>query len=185
VRGQPEAARWPFTAVFASDGTLIKEVKLDDDTELHRMGELGDSRVARPELPQINMAVTHGSVESGPDGNVYLMRAISPAILYAISPTGEIVRRFTVDPGEADVVPLMPLHISGERIAVLFHNDSVGKQVIKIVSLTGQDLATYDSGTGMNSPGPTLACYSGSDERFTFLQTSEEGYLTLRFFEPR
>jgi hypothetical protein len=186
VPGQPEAPRWPFTGVFASDGTLIKEVELEDDMQLHRMGELGDSRVARAGLPQINMAVTHGSVESGPDGNVYLMRAISPAILYAISPSGEVVRKFTVDPGETDVVPLMPLHISGERIAVLFHNDSIGKQLIKVVSLTGQELAIYDTATGMDSPGPTLACYSASDERFTFLRTSgDEGYLTLRFFEPR
>jgi hypothetical protein len=80
----------------------------------------------------------------------------------------------------------MPLHISGERIAVLFHNDSIGKQLIKVVSLTGQELAIYDTATGMDSPGPTLACYSASDERFTFLRTSgDEGYLTLRFFEPR
>jgi hypothetical protein len=184
--GHPEAPRWPFTGVFASDGTLLREVKLEDDMELHRMAEVGDSRVARPGLRQINRAVTQGSVETGADGNVYLMRAISPAILYAISPAGEILRSFTVDPGESDFVPLMPLHISGNRMAVLFHNDSTGKQLIKVVSLTGQDLATYSTAVGGEPPGPTLACYSAAKERFTFLHAAgEDGYLSLRFFERR
>jgi len=44
-------------------------------------------------------------MEAGSDGNLYLMRRLSPVILYAISPAGEIIRRFTVDPGEADYMP--------------------------------------------------------------------------------
>jgi len=181
-----ERTRLPFTGIFDDDGKLIREVKFADDADLHQMAESGDPVYVSSEVPDSNRAITHGAAESGPDGNVYLMRAAAPPIIYAVTSDGDVIRRFRVDPGETAFAPLQPLHISGNRIAVLFHDNNNQKQLVKVVSLSGEELATYDTAEGRDSPGPTLACYSAADERFTFLQESAENrYLILRVFQPR
>lgn len=80
------AAMWPFTGIFGADGSLLKEVKLDDDSTLHDMAAAGDKRVSNDENPQANHAVDFTQMESAQDGNVYLMRWTNPTIIYAISP---------------------------------------------------------------------------------------------------
>jgi len=109
---------WPFTGIFAADGTLRRELTLKDDLNIHDMAASGDPKVNSPENPSGNRAVSLGAAETGADGNVYLMRRLSPAIIYAISPGGS-VRRFQVDPGQSDFTP-SAMHVVGNRIAVLF-----------------------------------------------------------------
>ena len=41
-----------------------------------------------------NRAVGWGQTEPAKDGNIYSMRRASPADFYAISPGGEVVKRF-------------------------------------------------------------------------------------------
>jgi hypothetical protein len=176
----------PFTGIFDSNGKLVTEVRFEDDTRLHRLAEEGDLDYVSPTAPTNNRAVTHGAVETGPDGNVYVMRASFPVIIYAVSPSGKVLRRFTVDPGDRNFIPLAPLHISGNGIAVLFHDDPETKQLVKIISLGGAEIASYSTGAGIESPGPTMACYSSQGEQFTFLQENDNGgYLSLGIFEPR
>jgi hypothetical protein len=77
-----DSAREPFTGIFSSDGNLMKRLSLADDD------------------PTNNRAVAWGQMAAAKDGNIYVTRWLSPAILYAVSPGGEVVRRITVDPGD-------------------------------------------------------------------------------------
>jgi hypothetical protein len=154
------SVKLPFTGIFGPDGSLLREVKLEDDDMIHDMAVVGDSRVTAPEAPGVNHAVELGDMDAANDGNIYLMRRLSPAILYAISPDGEVVRRFTVDGGQLDSMP-EDMHIARDRIAVRF------RELIKVVDLEGRELATY-----VLQEGPLefpVACYSTKPERFTFL----------------
>jgi hypothetical protein len=177
----------PFTGIFAADGKLLKELQLEDDNAIHDMAKTGDSRVTSPRAPSSNRAVSWGQIEAAKDGNLYLMRWLSPAVFYAISPGGEVVRRFTVDPGNANFHPL-DMHISGNRMAVLFYEPQSNEKIMKIVDLEGKEIATYDELVANGKPqlgmlGLAFACYTQQPERFTFLVTDEHK-IQLKHAEP-
>jgi len=176
-----------LTVVVSTDGTIVKEVKLVDDEKLRGMAEKGEKGLVLPGAPEANLAIDFGSAEPAEDGNVYVMRHITPAIIYVISPGGEVLRRFTLDPlPGSDSAGLLPLslHISRNRLAVLF-DDNRGKQLIKVVSPTGELLATYETPTGPDSPGAGLACYLAEKERFVFLGRTDEGFVSFDVYTPR
>jgi hypothetical protein len=87
------AAMWPFTGIFASDGSLLKEIKLEDDETLRDMAASDDARVTVPTVTNGNRAVRVSQLEASADGSVYLMRWTNPAIVYAITAGGEVLRR--------------------------------------------------------------------------------------------
>lgn len=180
--------RVPFTGIFDSSGTLKREVVLSDDTDLQKMAESGDPRVVAPGHEFMNSAIEAGQAELADDGNVYVMRKISPAIFYAVSPAGEIVRRFTIDPGESDYTPVA-MHTAGNRIALEFWEPQSRKELIKVTDLEGREIATYDGtvkdGDAQRPVGGAFACYAQNPERFIFLFTSDDGYLGFRIVEPR
>jgi hypothetical protein len=182
----------PATALFSPDGKLLKEIKLEDDQAIYEMGARGDSRVTLPQAPTHNLAFSSSQIEPGKDGNLYLMRRLTPAILYAVSSSGEVVRRFTVDPGDASLEP-WEMHVSGDRIAIVFHHPQTWDSVLKIVDLEGQPIKSYAASTeygkdGTRRPeslaGP-LACYNSNPERFTFLSNGDDSKLELSIVEPR
>ena len=171
---------WPFTGIFSSDGTLRRELTLKDDQEIHDMAASGDPKVTSPEAPSINYAVGRGEAETGPDGNVYLMRRLAHAIFYAIS-TGGSVRRFEVDPGRDDFMP-ESMHISGNRIAVMFWQPQTYEQIIKVVDLNGRTVATHYEPAAKDGEQPLglgFACYTQNPERFTFLETTDDNRVAL------
>jgi hypothetical protein len=176
---------WPFNGIFSQDGTLRKELVLEDDNTIHDMAVYGDMRVISGHNPSSNHAVSWGSAETGPDGNVYLMRRLSPATFYAISADGRVVRRFTVDPGREDFMPFS-MHIGGNRIAVLFHQPQTGDEIIKIVDLAGREISTYDESVvnGEQPLGLAFACYASNPERLTFFETTEDNKLELTVARP-
>lgn len=179
----------PFTAIFRSDGKLLKEVTLEDDTHIHEMAKVRDPKVTSAADPTSNRAVAWGQVQSAKDGYIYVMRWLSPALFYVISPGGEVVRRFTVDPGSAGSMPIT-MHISGNRIAVLFRESGSNQKQMKVVDLNGEELATYDVApsdpkTESATLGSAFTCYSMRPERFTFLVTDEDHRIQLRIAEPR
>jgi len=180
------AAMWPFTGIFSSDGTLRKELTLEDDERIRDMAASGDPKVTSPQNPSFNHAVTQGSAEVGQDGNVYLMRRLSPAIVYVISAGGGVVRRFTVDPGQEDFMPVI-MHIAGSRMAVLFRQEQTRKEIIKVVDLEGHEIATYDEPVkdGRQALGMAFICYASNPERFTFLTTMEDDKLGLVIAQPQ
>ena len=152
------------------------------------MAASGDPRVSSPVNPQANHAVDFSQMEAAADGNIYLMRWLTPAIFYAISPGGEVVRRFTVDPGDADLRPT-EMHIAGNRIAVLFFHPQTMATRMKIVDLEGREIATYDENDDAKSEagglGTAFACYTANPERFAFLSTGDNQRIEFLFAEPR
>jgi hypothetical protein len=184
----PQKARWPFTGIFSSDGKLLKELKLEGDEEIRQLGVRGDSRVTGPEDPGNNRAVGFSQIEMAGDGNVYLMRWLSPAIIYGISPGGEVVRHFTVDPGDQNYRPAA-MHISGNRIAILFYQPQTMAEVMRVVDLEGNELATYDEDSNdtksLGHLGIAYACYTSTSERFTFLGIGDPGRMEIKTVEAR
>jgi hypothetical protein len=183
------AAQWPFTGIFASDGSLLKEIKLEDDETLHAMAVSGDARVSSPQAPNSNRAVSFSQVETANDGNAYLMRWTNPAVFYAISAGGEVVRRFTVDPGGMDYRPAA-MHVFQNRIAVLFVEEQNHDKIMKIVDLEGHEIATYDELRPNGQPthgmlGTAFACYTENPTRFTFLGSDDDNRLQLWIAESR
>lgn len=180
------AAMWPFTGIFAPDGTLRRELDLKDDQKIHDMAASGDPKVTLPEMPSANRAISGGAAETGLDGNVYLMRKLSPAIIYAISPGGS-VRRFEVDPGQPDFLPTN-MHVGGDRIAVLFWEPQTHDEILKVVDLHGRKIATYNEAAekgGGHALGLAFICYAQNPERFTFLETMDANRLGLITAAPQ
>lgn len=177
----------PFTGIFRSDGKLLKEITLEQDERLPDTSAMRDLRPGQI-LPVItNRAVSWGKMEAAKDGNIYIMRWASPPALYAVSPGGEVVRRFTVDPGASYYDPEQ-MHISGNRIAVMFRHPGIYDQVLKIVDLEGQELATYEIGQADLQKSEQLgvfACYTLSPERFTFLISDHDFKLKVKQVEAR
>lgn len=186
---------WPFTGVFSSDGVLLKEVELEDDGILRDKAVAGDVRLKGSLNPTSNRAISLSRMEPGSDGTIYLMRSATPAIFYAVSAGGEVVRRFTVDPGDAAYRPIA-MHVSGGRIAVLFSEPQTYEKILKIVNLEGRELATYsgdatyltDTAGKANKTRPlggAFACYTTDPERFIFLATGTDDKLEFRIAEAR
>lgn len=177
---------WPFTGIFSADGVLLKEVKLEDDDALNDMASKGDTRVTDPTNPSSNHAVDFSRMQPAPDGNIYLMRWVTPAIVYAVSPGGEVVRRFSVDPGDASYRP-EEMHISGNRIAIVFFHPQTKEDRMKIVDLEGHDIATYDEPKENGKAKFSMlsfACFTENPEHFTFLSTGDDHKLELLNVKP-
>jgi hypothetical protein len=183
-RDAKNGVMWPFTGIFSSDGTLLKEVKLEDDDAFRDLAASGDARVTSGTNPQANHAVEFGQMQAADDGNVYLMRWITPTIFYAISPGGEVIRRFVVDPGDESYRP-SAMHVAGNRIAVLFFQPQSMEERMKIVDLEGHEIATYDELREKGKPilGLAFACYTENPQRFTFLTTGDGERLNLQTVE--
>jgi hypothetical protein len=179
----------PFTAIFAPDGSLLKEVALEDDEKINAMAAAHDDRVTSPTNRLMNNAIDWGQTSAASDGNIYVMRWLSPAIIYAISPGGEVVRRFEVNSGEDNFAPVS-MHITGNRMAILFYQPQTMEKVMKIVDLQGRDLASYDElreggKAKLGTLGLAFACYTVRPERFTFLTAGDDHRIELKLVEPR
>lgn len=172
----------PFTGVFSSNGQFLRQVVLRDDGDIQKMVEAGDARIVSVNNPYSNRAVSSGQVATAEDGNIYLMRNLSPAIVYAISPGGEVIRRFQV-PVEGTV---LSMSVVGGKIVVVYENSSMNTVSVALLDLLGHPIATYSEDPEKNGRlGSALACYTDNPERFTFLGTSDDGFLQLRVAEPK
>lgn len=178
----------PFTAIFSPQGKLVREVQLADDEALRQMTDIGDARVTSPFDPRSSRAVGFSEMQMAKDGNIYLMRWTAPAILYAISPKGVVVRRFTVDPGNDDYRP-QAMHIAGDRIALLFVQPQSREKVMKVLDLEGREIATYGEpekdGKASDELGSAFACYSEQPEQFIFLGADDSDRLQFVTAEAR
>jgi hypothetical protein len=184
------AAMWPFTGIFAADGRLLKEIKLDDDETLRDMAVDGDARVKSPTGANGNRAVDLSQIETAADGNAYLMRWTNPAVIYAISPGGEVVRRFKVNPGDSSYRVLDTIHVFQNRIAVFFVDEQTHDEIMKIVDLEGNEIATYDEPKAKGDVpdtvrGGAFACYTENPTRFVFLGASDDNRMQFWIAEPR
>jgi hypothetical protein len=176
-----------FTAVYDSRGHLVKQLSLDEDNEIERAIEAGDARYAGSPK-QGNKGVTLGMAVSGDDGNVYLMRRTSPASVYVISSTGEVVRKLVIAPPFAGQMP-GGMQVSQNKIALMFRRDCTSSITCEgaasytvVDAITGEKLADYSSGDGV---GGAFACYASEPERFFFLQMSEKHRIEILEARPK
>lgn len=162
-----------FTAIYGASGNLIKRLSIPQDDEIDAAAEIGDSRYASGPMFG-NRAVAGGTARLGDDGNVYLMRRTSPAIVHVISSSGDLVRTLQIQPPR-DGWASIDMQVSHERIAIEFSDSS-----------TGATLSVADAQSGKRSTDYTdesifgvLACFAAAPEQFTFLTVSRENTLQL------
>jgi hypothetical protein len=179
---------FPFTGILSSNGSLLKELHLEDDENIHNLAASGDSRFSMG--GGLNFAISRGKLEIGSDGNAYLLRWLNPAVIYAISPGGEVVRRITIDPGDQELM-VDKMTIVGNRIAIVFRKTSpehrVLQQLIDVVDLEGNKVAIYDQpmSDGHVAFGASLVCYTQNPEQFTFMEWTKDDKWALNVTEPK
>lgn len=169
-----------FTAIFESDGKLIKKVSPPQDEEFVTAAERGDSEFVEPgQLGGGNYAVDLGMVTRGSDGNLYVLRHASRARVYGISPEGEIVHSFELSPDDSGRLPAAISSFDG-KLAVAYAGKGESRgSAIRLVGLDGRAYSTYDT----SSLGATFACYS-KPGRFTLI-TARNGQMHFTFADVR
>ena len=157
-----QGAGEPVNALYDASGRWLKEIRLKNDS-----GLLKQSLKTADRIGSQNRAVHFGRTTVGDDGNLYLMRAASPAVVYVISPGGEVERTLTVQPPGDGAVPFALL-VHGGRVVVEFDfptSPDVSDTRIRLVdSHSGQPITDYKVTTDL---GEAVACYDGS--QFTFV----------------
>jgi len=173
--------RPPFVGIFKDDGTLTKRLSLEDDKRIQAAVERGDFSVSDPTRPGSNLAVSLGQAAAGEDGNIYVMRRTTPAVLYGISPAGAVVRRVEVGSPDPEMMPTT-LHASANRLLVMFRNENTKEQLLKVIDMGSGDLtAQYRT----NSLGAALACYLANDNRFVFMTNTKDRKMAFNIAEAR
>jgi hypothetical protein len=84
----------------------------------------------------------------------------------------------------------MDVHVSENRIAILFVNRQTMHKVIKIVDLEGHEMAVYTEPIAGGKPAGdinslALGCYTQNPDRFTFLGAGEDAKVQFRIAEGR
>ncbi|MGA2647411.1 MAG: hypothetical protein ABSF15_22105 [Candidatus Sulfotelmatobacter sp.] len=162
--------RTPYTAVFETNGKLVKEIYEPEDEEARLKAENGDTAYTRSNAG--NRFVGFGDVAAGSDGNVYLLRGTSPALVYVVSPAGQVVRKLHIDTGSPDFVA-GDIKLHAGRLAIGFNGPN---NLVMVTDLEGRTIASY--AVDRHKPDwPALACYDG--EGFTFVTAYAEKELYL------
>jgi hypothetical protein len=121
---------------------------------------------------------------SSPDGNIYVLQGTSSATLYAVSPSGEIVRKFFLKPPARGFAPVQ---MSGAGPGYLFvEYGHTGRSSAGPSPLPAGYIAVLDSETGHVAATYRLpsgaagfpACAVSSDD-FLFLGTSKDNHLEV------
>jgi hypothetical protein len=172
------------TAIYDPTGRLVKQLVLDGDVETERaIGK--DARAQQQNTSAIDRSVAI----TGDDGLVYLMRATSPAAVYAISAAGDVVRKIVVSPPAGTGSPYFGLRVAKNRLVVQFRrscdstaaSDSCRSSTYAVVdATTGQKLAAYEAD---KEAAGTMACYAPDPDRF-FIFSDQHG-LDIVDAEPK
>jgi hypothetical protein len=161
---RPEA----LNVVFSADGRILKKI------QTRPVRTQDDESRSRPtdEDVGINPEIEYGAAVRGTDGNAYLLRHASPATVYVISPTGELVRTLTIRPPFKEMLPYGMI-FSDEKLLITFVEDQQ-VSLIAADAQTGEPLAEY---IVPDELGAALACSAEGGE-FTFLNHAK-GKLVL------
>ncbi len=170
----------PFTGVFAADGRLVKKIYEPEDEEARQKSAttdwdphpVGDTR-------GIDF-VRFGDAAPASDGNMYLLHGTSSlALVYVISPAGDVVRKLRIEAGDSDLVARSIKSYAG-RLAIQFDKwiDTDSQQsLIKVTDLQGNSIANYRIRPVVGNRSLYLAGY-GSDG-FTFVPYHSDDKLYL------
>jgi hypothetical protein len=188
-----------FTAVFSADGRELAQLSFEGSHEPRKAavktGAGGSQQAAKQNEPQkegqsnadnaapgrvrryatIVSGLDLADAEVGSDGNLYVMRRSSPALVYVIAPSGKIMQTLKVaaPPGARPSA----FHVSRNRLAISFWNEESQSQTMVIAdTLTGRKIASYADRTGL---GTSFACYEANEGVFTFLKLGEGNALEV------
>lgn len=167
----------PFTAVLNESGEVLKRVHFEDDGRFTQQAQAEVAQYAST-AGHGNFAVSRGHLLLGGDGNAYVVRWANPAIVYVVSPGGEVVRRFEVK-SDRDRTPEIA-QVDNNYMAIVFgskDNRDAGLEIAVVNLLDGETVARYASDEGVN-----LACFSAPN-KFTFF-IRKNGKLVAETAEP-
>jgi hypothetical protein len=170
-----------FTAVFDAKGKLIKKIHEPEDEEFRQKAEAGDRDFISDKTHNGNTSVSDGDAAAGSDGNVYLLRAVSPALIYVISPMGDVIRKLQVDSPARGLAP-QELRSAPGKLAISFLEKNSDAGIIQVIDLEGRPLATYRSNQRGIYPG-LPGCFDSHS--FTFAYTDEAHNVYLNKAEPK
>lgn len=146
--GSSEGLWKPFTGVFSQGGKLLKRIDLEDDERVTAAAKLNDqSLVRRAPNSTSNEAVLNSAIVMASDGNAYLMRKTTPALIFVISAGGEVTRKLSVDAEAPNLFPFELFEAQG-MIAVVFagsqqpHEPS--SRIHFVDRQTGEIVRTFD-----------------------------------------
>lgn len=180
-----------FTAVFSADGRELTQLSFAEPpgaakgpaqagvkTSAGGVKAAVVKKAADKAAPMLDLA----DAEVGSDGNLYVMRGSSPALVYVIGSSGKIVKTLKVGAAGAGRRPAS-FHVSGNRLAISFWNDNdsdndkePSQTVVVADAQTGRKIASYTDAVGL---GPSFACYSANDGVFTFLKLGDGNALQV------
>ncbi len=165
-----------FSAVFSTDGRELAQLSFQEAESPARAGAGGRQKDAAKDAEKSAPMLDLADAEVGSDGNLYVMRGSSPALVYVIAPSGKIMQTIKVAAPLAGSVP-SGIHVSGNRLAISFSNEENQSQAIVVADAqTGRKIASYADTTGM---GTSFACYSANEGVFTFLKLGEANALEV------
>lgn len=162
--GKPRSQE-AVNAIFSGSGDLVTDVNLAGDVRSPTEGKMSGAQESA-----VAQAVDLGTAVAGDDGNVYLMRASSPAEIFVINPDGKLARKLALPSPIAEAAP-DTFKVHGGRIAIQFsktvpsaRGDQPDQIVFRIVDAT---------------TGAVLGDYEGGAETSRWASYNEDGFLFL------
>jgi hypothetical protein len=171
--------RTPFTAVFGPNGKLIKSIYEAEDDDAKQRAEKGESDFRLDQPRYGNSFVTHGDAVLGSDGNVYLLRASNPALIYVISNRGEVIRKLRIASPSSGLVS-RTLKSSSGKLAIGFLKKGMNQGVMVIVDYDGHVLSSHSGDDSRMLPG-LVACYD--TQGFNFIGFDDESGMQIHRVE--
>ena len=160
-----------FTAVFSADGRELTQGSFQEPQGPAQAGAKSDAR-KDAEKPTLDLT----DAEVGSDGNLYVMRASSPVLVYVIAPSGKIMRTLKVGAPLPGATP-SAFHVSENRLAISFWNEESQSRMVAVAEAqTGRKVAGYADSTEL---GTSFACYEANEGVFTFLKLGEGNELEV------
>jgi hypothetical protein len=165
----------PKAAVFNAAGKLIRTIYEPEDEEARNQTVAHNPKYLINPSADIRFGVYDemGDAAVGLDGNVYLLRSAPPALVFVISPKGELIRKFRVDPGDDSLIS-SSVWIHSNKIAVAFQprQGMPALALVKVVDLKGSPITSYSvEHLDAKELAGDMACYGG--QGITFIRPAE------------
>lgn len=170
--------RTPSTAIFEPDGKLVKRIYEPEDEDARKRAEQGDADFTHNAAIG-NRFVDLGDISLGSDGNAYLLHGTSPALVYVISPTGDVIRKLRVG-ADSSGLSFRSIDSHAGRLAVGLAR--FGHIEVFVTDLKGTPIADYSMDVD-KSDVPRLACYDARG--FTFVSVASGGSSHLLLAMPQ
>lgn len=169
----------PFTALFDSKGQLLLRITAKDDAWITEAVEAGDEKKIVPGKGR-NPAITKGQAVIGSDGNAYILRATSPAVIFVISNAGAVIRTLALPSGDPPLFPSIMFENKGQLALVFQEPGQGGRERIRIFNSSTGDV--IETATVEPPLGAAVACFT--PPQFTFLR-EKDGKFVFYLAEPR